>query len=321
MLSYVIKRVLLLIPIMLCVSFIVFWIMDMTPGDPAVIILGEGHTEEEYEAVREEYGLNDPFLVRYANYIKDILKGDFGRSWRTGRSVSEETSKRFVDTLKLTILSMILAIFIGIPLGVVSAVKQYSVVDSISSVTAMFLAAVPPFWLGMMLILAFALYLGWFPSYGLDTLKHYVLPVLTISLPKAAALLRFSRSAMLETIRMDYIRTARTKGAPESTVIFKHALRNALLPIITVLGVHFGHLLGGVVVIEQVFAIAGMGTYALTGIHNKDVPQVVGSVIILSAVFCIIMLIVDILYALVDPRTRSIFEKNKIRLPVFGRKK
>lgn len=311
----------MLIPIMLCVSFIVFWIMDMTPGDPAVIILGEGHAEEEYEAVREEYGLNDPFFVRYVNYIKDILKGDFGRSWRTGRSVSEEIGKRFIDTLKLTILSMILAIVIGIPLGVISAVKQYSVVDSISSVTAMFLAAVPPFWLGMMLILAFALHLGWFPSYGLDTLKHYVLPVLTISLPKAAALLRFSRSAMLETIRMDYIRTARTKGATERTVIFKHALRNALLPIITVLGVHFGHLLGGVVVIEQVFAIAGMGTYALTGIHNKDVPQVVGSVIILSAVFCIIMLIVDILYAFVDPRTRSIFEKSKIRLPVFGHKK
>ena len=311
MLKYVIKRILLLIPTMLCVAFLVFTILEFTPGDPASIILGEGATEEDLAAVREQYGLNDPFLTRFVNYIMGVVQGDFGTSWRTGRSVTEEVMARFSSTLTLAVVSVALAACIGIPLGILSAVKQYSAIDFVSSVICMFLAAVPVFWLGMVLTLVFSLKLDWLPSIGLKSLKHYILPVLTIALPRAAALMRFSRSSMLETIRMDYIRTARAKGAPERVVIIKHALRNALLPIITVLGVHFGHLLGGVVVIEQVFAITGMGTYALTGINNKDVPQVLGAVIILSAVFCVIMLVVDVMYGLADPRTRALYQSSK----------
>ena len=311
MLKYIVKRVLLLIPTMLCVAFIVFSLMELTPGSPEVILLGEGATEEAYQEVREEYGLDRPFLTRFVDYIVGVFQGDLGTSWRTGRSVASELSVRFANTLKLAIVSMIVAIAIGVPLGIISAVKQYSAVDTISSLLAMFFAAVPPFWLGMILMLVFALNLRWLPPLGLDSAKHFILPVLTISIPRAAALMRFSRSSMLETIRADYIRTARAKGAPERIVVMKHALRNALMPIITVLGVQFGVLLGGIVVIEQVFVIGGVGTFSLTAINNKDVPQVMGSVIILSAAFCLIMLIVDIAYGMIDPRTRAMYQSGK----------
>lgn len=311
MVKYVIKRVLLLIPMMLCIAFFVFLIMDMSPGDPAVIILGEGASEEALEAVREEYGLNDSLLVRFVTYIKNLLTGDFGKSWRTGREISDELWPKFFSTLKLSILGILAASLVGIPLGILSAVKQYSVLDSTCTVSAMFFAAVPPFWLGMLMILLFSLTLSWLPSFGLDSWKHYILPVAAISIPRASMILRFSRSSMLETIRMDYIRTARAKGLPEGTVIVKHALGNALLPIITVLGLNFGRLLGGIVVIEQVFAIPGMGMFALSAIKNKDIPQILGSVIILSIAFCVIILIVDIMYGFADPRTRSMYASVK----------
>lgn len=222
-----------------------------------------------------------------------------------------EVLLRFPTTFRLAAFGVILAALIGVPIGIVSAVKQYSAVDSISRVLAMLLAAFPPFWLGMLLILLFALKLGWLPSSGISTPQSYILPVITIAIPQAASLLRFSRSTMLETIRQDYIRTARAKGVPERTVIIKHGLRNALLPIVTVLGDAFGRLLGGVVIIESVFAIPGMGQFALTSILTKDVPQVMASVIFLSAVFCLIMLVVDVLYIFIDPRIKSAYTARK----------
>ena len=312
MIKYVIKRILLMIPILFMVIFIVYFLLDLAPGNPGMIILGESASMEDIEALNEELGYNDPFIVRFFNYIKDlVIDHDFGTSWRTGRDVMSEVLLRFPTTFRLAAFGVILAALIGVPIGIVSAVKQYSAVDSISRVLAMLLAAFPPFWLGMLLILLFALKLGWLPSSGISTPQSYILGVFTIAIPQASILLRFSRSTMLETIRQDYIRTARAKGVPERTVIIKHGLRNALLPIVTVLGDAFGRLLGGVVIIESVFAIPGMGQFALTSILTKDVPQVMASVIFLSAVFCLIMLVVDVLYIFIDPRIKSAYTARK----------
>ena len=314
--KYVLKRVLLLIPIMLAVIFIVYFLMDLAPGDPASIILGEAATEDAIIELNTSLGYYDPFIVRLFNYLKDIVVNhSFGTSWRTGRDVMGEVLHRFPISCKLATFGVILAALIGIPLCIVSAVKQYSLLDNISRVTAMLFAAFPPFWLGMLLVLLFALNLHWLPASGLDVPSAYILPVVTIALPQAASLLRFTRSAMLETIRQDYIRTARAKGVPENKVIIRHALRNALLPVITLLGDIFGRLLGGVVIIEAVFGIAGMGQFALNSILMKDIPQVMASVIFLSAIFCVIMLVVDVLYALIDPRIKSMYTSRGKRKP------
>ena len=312
MIKYVIKRILLMIPILFMVIFIVYFLLDLAPGNPGQIILGETASIEDIEALNEELGYNDPFIVRFFNYIKDlVVNQNFGTSWRTDRDVMTEVIGRFPTTFRLAAFGVLLATLIGVPLGIVSAVKQYSAVDSISRVLAMLLAAFPPFWLGMLTILFFSLQLGWLPSSGISTPQHYILPIITIAVPQAASLLRFSRSTMLETIRQDYIRTARAKGVPERTVIIRHGLRNALLPIVTVLGDTFGRLLGGVVIIEAVFAIPGMGQFALNAILMKDVPQVMASVIFLSAVFCLIMLVVDVLYIFIDPRIKSTYTSRK----------
>lgn len=311
MTKYIIKRLLIIIPTMIAVSFIVFFILNLMPGDPATIILGESATPESIAQTNEEFGFNRPFFVRYFEYIFRIFIGDFGTSWRTGRSVFSEIMGRFPTTFKIAFLGVLFASAVGVPIGILSAVKQYSVLDSVSVVSSLLFAAVPGFWFSLMLMLLFSLNLGWFPTAGLDGWKSYVLPLLSIVAPQAATILRFARSTMLETIRQDYIRTARAKGADEKRVIFNHALRNALIPIITIMGVTFGRLLGGVVIIESVFSIAGMGTYALNGIKMKDVPQVMAAVIFMSAVFCLIMVVVDILYTLVDPRVKANMFKTK----------
>ena len=312
--KYILKRVLLLIPIMLAVIFIVYFLMDLAPGDPASVILGEAATEEAIVELNTKLGYYDPFTVRFFNYIKEILVNhSFGTSWRTGREVMGEVLHRFPTSCKLASYGVLLAALIGIPLGIVSAVKQYSLLDNVTRVTAMLFAAFPPFWLGMLLVLLFALKLHLLPASGIDTASAYILPVITIAMPQAASLLRFTRSAMLETIRQDYIRTARAKGVPEGKVIIRHALRNALLPVITLLGDIFGRLLGGVVIIEAVFGISGMGQFALNSILMHDIPQVMASVIFLSAIFCVIMLLVDVLYAFIDPRIKSMYASRSKR--------
>ncbi|WP_104804359.1 ABC transporter permease [Blautia marasmi] len=321
MVKYTIKRILLLIPILVAVIFIVYFLMDLTPGDPARIILGETATNEDIEALNEEMGFDDPFIVRFGRYAYElIVHQDFGDSWRTGRDVMGEVIHRFPTSFKLAVFGILLAALLGIPLGVVSAVKQYSALDNISRVSAMLLAAFPPFWLGMILVLTFSLKLGWLPASGVTSMKSYILPVVTIAVPQAASLMRFTRSTMLETIRQDYIRTARAKGLSEWKVTVFHALKNALLPIITVLGTAFGWMISGVVVIENVFGIAGMGQFALNAIQQKDVPQVMAAVIFLSVIFCLIMLVVDIMYAFVDPRIRSSYSSVKRKTKKLGRK-
>ena len=307
--KYIVKRLLFLIPILFGVSFIIFTIMNMIPGDVASLILGDNAPQSAREEIIQELGLNKPFWVRYFDYVFNALHGDFGLSYRTRTPVFDEIFARFPTTLRLASGAMVLSVLIGVPLGILSAVKQYSALDVINSVTAMFLSSIPAFWLGLLSILLFALKLGWLPSNGADTASSFILPIVTLSLPGAAEILRLTRSTMLEVIRQDYIRTARAKGASNMVVIWKHALKNALLPVITVAGMHFGALLGGSVITESVFAMPGVGTLAIDAIRSKDTPQVMAAVLLLATLFCIIMLVVDLLYAFIDPRIRSRYSK------------
>lgn len=307
MIKYVIKRLLLMIPVLLGVSFIVFGIMSFTPGDPASAILGTSATKKQIDTLNQELGMNDPFIVRYGHYLGGAVQGDFGTSYRTRKPVFNEIFSRFGITLRLGMLSICLAALIGIPIGVISAVRQYSGMDFISTVLAMFFASVPQFWLAMMFVMLFSLQLGWLPSTftGVITLKHYIMPVVTLAVASAASILRLTRSNMLETIRQDYVRTARAKGASERTVIYKHALRNALLPVITVIGNEFGYLLGGTVLVESIFGIPGLGSLTITSIRSKDIPQTTACILFLAALNVVIILIVDILYAYIDPRIKA----------------
>lgn len=306
---YVIKRLLLMIPILLGVSFLIFGIMAMTPGNPAEILLGDAATDEQVQIMNEELGYNKPFIQRYGIYIKDITtKFDFGNSYRTGISVTKEIVSRAPVSLRIAIFSMIGACLIGIPIGVLSAVKQYTLVDTIPTFMALILAALPAFWLGMLLLFLFALILGWVPAGGIGSWKHYVLPVITLSLPHGATILRYTRSSMLETIREDYIRTARAKGVNERTVIWKHALKNALLPVVTVIGISFAGLLGGAVSVETLFSIPGIGRTLVEAIKMKDLPVVMGLTLFLSFASAFIVLAVDIIYAFIDPRIKAKYE-------------
>ncbi|AVQ16838.1 MULTISPECIES: nickel ABC transporter permease [Fusobacterium] len=305
MYKYVIRRLLLLIPVLLGISLLVFAIMYVTPGDPAQLMLGENAPKAAVEALREKMGLNDPFIVQYFRFVGKAITGDFGRSYTTGREVFAEIFSRFPNTLVLAILGIIISVVIGIPIGIISATKQYSAVDSISMVLALLGVSMPVFWLGLMLILLFSVKLGLLPSGGFDGLKSVILPALTLGVGSAAIVTRMTRSSMLEVIRQDYIRTARAKGVSEKVVINKHALKNALIPIITVVGLQFGHLLGGAVLTESVYSWPGVGRMMVDAIRQKDSPTVLAAVIFLAAAFSIVNLLVDILYAYVDPRIKS----------------
>lgn len=309
MLKFVVKRILLMIPVLLGISFILFTIVEFTPGDPAQLILGEGATREEIAELREEMGLNDNFLVRYVRYVVNAVQGDFGVSYRTGKSVANEVLPRFPVTLRLAFFGILGAVLIGVPIGILSAVKQYSKLDMVCTITALTLTSIPTFWLGLMLMLLFALKLGWLPATGIENWKGYVLPCVTLTAGTMAMILRMTRSTMLETIRQDYIRTARAKGAPTRRIVFKHALRNALLPVITYIGMTFGIQLGGTVIIESVFSVPGMGSLMITSIRMKDSPVLMACVLL--AAFCagIVNLIVDIMYTYIDPRVKSLYVK------------
>lgn len=298
-----------MIPVILGISFIIFSIMSFMPGNPARLLLGEKATPEAIAALNEEMGLDDPFILRYARYIGDALRGEFGRSYRTGMPVIDEIVQRFPTTLKLAVLSVAFAILIGLPLGILSAVKQYSWVDNLSTVVGLGFISVPPFWLGLLLIIFFSLKLGWLPPFGSDSLKHFILPAITSSASTFATLLRMTRSTMLEVIRQDYVTTAHAKGADRNRIIFHHCLRNALIPLITVVGVNFGGLLGGSIITESVFGMSGIGNLLISSIRSKDVPSVMACTMLLAILFSLINLIVDVIYAYVDPRIKAQYQK------------
>lgn len=306
--KYIAKRLLMLIPVILGVSFLVFFIMSLSPGDPARTILGENAPIEAVEALQEELGLNDPVIVQYARYMIDLLHGDLGDSYRSGQPVFDEVMSRFPATISLTFWGMLLAVLTSIPIGIISATKQYSLTDSVCMVIALLGVATPNFWLGLVLIIVFSLNLGWFPSGQMSGWESYVLPVITLGTGCMANITRTTRSSMLEIVRQDYIRTARSKGVKERVVVYRHALRNAMIPVITVIGLQFGYLLGGSVITETVFSWPGVGTYLVNSITSKDIPAVMGSVIIFSISFSLVNLLVDILYAYIDPRIKSEYQ-------------
>lgn len=313
MLKYILRRVVMLIPVLLGVSFVVFTIMDFTPGDPVQMYLGSNYTPEAYDSITKELGLDKPFLVRYVNYVADAVRGDFGNSYSTKRPVVDEIIARFPTTLVLAAASMLVAVLVAIPLGVISAIKQNSVLDSLSMLLALFGVSMPNFWLGLMLIIIFAAGLGWFPSSGNEGLTSLVLPAITLSMNPLAMITRMTRSAMLETIRQDYIRTVRAKGMKESAVIIKHALRNAMIPITTTVGLQFGFAIGSTVLVETVFSWPGIGRLLVDSIKLKDAPIVLAVVLILATFFTIINLLIDILYAFFDPRIKADYKAGKAR--------
>lgn len=305
MYKYVLKRLVLLVPVIFGITLIVFSILQLTPGDPGRLILGNLAPQESVNQLNNELGYNKPLIVKYVNYMTHAVRGDFGVSYRTGIPVANEIIHRFPTTLLLALLTIITAVAIGVPLGIFSAVKQYSAIDSISVVLAMLMSAIPGFWLGLMMIILFSIKLGWLPTSGIDSLKSFIMPTLILAIPASAEFLRLTRATMLETISEDYIRTARAKGATERTIIWKHALKNALLPVVTVIGIGFGNLLGGTIIAEAVFSLPGLGSYLLLAIRMKDIPQVMATVIFLATLFCIIMVFVDIAYAFIDPRVKA----------------
>ena len=310
MAKYIGKRLLLLIPVLLGVSFIIFTIMAIQPGDPGRMRLGASATQEAVDLLNEQLGIDKPFLVRFFSYLYNaFLRFDLGTSYRTSQPVINDILPRISVSLRIAFNGIAMASIVGIPLGILSAVRQYSFMDTFSRVTAMLAAAIPPFWLGMMLILLFSLQLGWFPSNGIESWKSYILPMVTLGIPYAGTMLRMTRSSMLETIRSDYVRTAKAKGVPQRVIIFKHALQNALLPIITTMATSFGGLLGGAVITESVFSMPGLGTMIVMGIRNRDTPVVMGATIILAFMFGIIMLMADLLFAFVDPRIKAKYSK------------
>lgn len=284
--------------------------MNLTPGDPAVRILGPDSTLEARQQLRDQLGLNLPFWQRFFDYIAKIFTQlDFGNSYRTGKPVFDEIFNRLPVSIKVAFLGMILATVMGLPLGVYSAVKQYSPADGFLRVASTILVAMPTFWLAMLLILIFALYLGWLPSGGVATWQSYILPTITVGVPYGSKILRMTRSTMLEEIRQDYVRTARSKGVPDKVVTYKHALKNALLPVITTIGSSFGAILGGSVIAESVFNLPGLGSLIVLSIKAKDTPSVLASVLLLAFFFAIIMLIVDLVYAFIDPRIKAKYQK------------
>ena len=310
MYRYVIKRLLLAIPVLIGATFLVFAIMDFAPGDPARIILGSGATEQALALKRAELGLDNPFLVRYADFLMGLLHGDLGISYRNGQPVTELIWGRLGNTLILAAAGMIFAVIVGIPVGIISAIKQYSALDKVTMFLTLFFMAVPTFWFALILVIIFSLNLGWFPASGMghgfgDLFVSLILPTITLGFGYAALIARTTRSSVLEVMRQDYIDTARSKGITERIVIWNHMMKNALIPIVTIIGLNFGTLLGGSVLTETIFSWPGVGRFVVESISNKDIPSVLGSIVMLAILFSLVNLIVDILYSFLDPRIKS----------------
>lgn len=302
MLRYVVNRILLIIPTIIVVIFLIFFILNIVPGNPGRTILGQDATEEAVAALNHELGMDRPMLERFGRYLLDVVRLDFGESYRSREPVFDDILQKFPTTLLLSLLAIVGMSVIGIPLGIVSAVKQYSILDYSLTVSSLLLASMPGFLLALILILIFSLKLGILPSMGADTARHFVLPVLTLSLINAAPLARLTRTSMLETMRQDYIRTARAKGAGQKRIITHHALKPALIPIITVLGMNFAWLLGGALITEMIFGLPGIGNIIIRAVQMKDVPVIMATAVFLAVLYKLIMLAVDIIQAVVDPR-------------------
>ncbi|WNS76235.1 ABC transporter permease [Bacillus sp. DTU_2020_1000418_1_SI_GHA_SEK_038] len=302
MVMFMFRRILQTIPVIIGVSFVVFFIMQLVPGDPAVLLAGEGASNETIEALREQLGLNRPLVIQYFDYLMNVFKGDLGVSLKNSQPVLDEILVRLPITIELAFFSIIITIVVGMLAGILSAVKPYSFQDIGVMLIALLGISLPSFWLGLMLMYFFSVKLQILPVAGWDSLLHVILPAITLGAGGAAIVARMTRSSMLEVIRQDYIRTARAKGLRERIIIYKHALRNALIPVITVVGLQFGALLGGTVIVESIFAINGLGRMIVDAIRMRDLPMVQGGVLVASLIFVIVNLFVDIFYKFFNKR-------------------
>ena len=310
---YILRRLLLVIPLLLAVSLATFMLINLAPGDPISTRFGLNLNNLDpgrIDEIREELGLNDPLPVQYVRYLGNLVKGDMGRSLTTNRPVSQEILSRLPATMKLTLAAMLFVVFIAVPLGIISAVKRGGPIDSVSMTGALVGVSMPSFWFGIMLMLLFSLKLGWLPTSGqgdgtvVGGIKALILPALTLGAGLMGLVARLSRSSMLEVLDQDYMRTAHAKGLAPRLVLFRHGLRNALIPLVTVLGMQFAGLLGGAVIVETIFSWPGMGRLAINAISRRDYPVIMGTVLVFSVVFVLVNLLVDILYTLIDPRIR-----------------
>jgi len=314
MLSYIIKRVLQVIPVIIGVTLILFILMNIIPGDPARLILQKGATEQALENLRAKMGIDKPLYVQYWRYIRQLAKGDLGISYRNKKSVNDILAEHYPNSIKLAIAAIIIEIIIGIIAGIISAVKKYSFWDILVTVSTTLAVCVPVFWLGMMMQVIFGLNLGILPMSGMGdgSIRYYILPAFTLASVSAAFVARMTRSSMLEVMSNDYITTAYAKGLSQFRVIGKHALKNALIPVVTLIGLDLGALMGGAILTETVFSWPGVGRTIYLAILQRDAPVVIGGTIILVMIFVIMNLIVDIIYALLDPRIR--YEKKEIQI-------
>jgi len=320
MARYIIKRLIYMIPVLLGVSLLIFVVLYLTPGDPADIILSPQATPEVRFAWRDQYGLNDPFFVQFYNFITGIiLHWDWGTSLENGQSVTAAIMLRFPNTILLAFLTTVIAVIIGILLGVLTAKHQNSWLDTTFSIVGMVGVSMPQFWLGLVLIIWFALNLKWFPISGFSGPKYWVLPSIALGVQNAAILMRFTRTSVLDCIRQDFVRTARAKGQVERVVTWHHIVRNALIPIITTVGGLFGGALGSAMVLEQIFSINGLGRLMVDAIAMRNYPVIRASVLILAISYSIIFLVLDLLYAAVDPRIKADFKRKKV--PSAGMRK
>jgi peptide/nickel transport system permease protein len=311
MYKYIIKRLIYLIPVLLCVTLLIFTMLYITPGDPARMILGNDASDEAVEQYREELGLNDPFWTRYFRYLVGILHGDLGTSYTTKMPVAKEIAERFPTTFVMALLVTIFGTLVGVPLGIISAIKQNHAVDYLATTVGLIFVSMPSFWLGLMMIVLFGVKLKWFPTSGWYGPQYAVLPAVTVGLTGIASRMRMTRSSMLEVIRSDYIRTARAKGQTEFKIITGHALQNALLPVVTQIGMAFGTNMGGMIITEQIFAIPGLGKMMTDAVNQRNHPVVQGGVLWIAFATSIVNLIVDVLYAYIDPRLKAQYVSNK----------
>lgn len=303
MLKFTFKRLIYLVLVLVGVSFLVFLLLYMTPGDPVRMMLGESATPEAQAELRQELGLDDPFLVQYGRYVANIVfHQDLGTSYSTRRPVLDEIMNVFPNTVKLATAAIVIAIVLGTFLGIISAVKQNSLLDNAVMVLALIGTSAPIFWIGILMILLFSVKLGWLPPSGFGSFEQLIMPALALGMQSTAVVARMTRSSMLEVIRQDFVKTARAKGQRESVVILRHVFRNALIPVITVVGLQFGTLLGGAMLTEVVFSIPGVGRLMIEAIKQRDFPIVQGSVLFVAACFSLVNLGVDLLYAVVDPK-------------------
>lgn len=309
---YIIRRVLGLIPVLILVAVVSFLLIHIIPGDPAAVMLGTDATPHEVEKLREDLGLNEPLHVQFYRWISRVLRGDLGDSFFMGRPVTVALLERLPATILLAVAALFFAVLIGVPAGIIAAIKQNSIIDQLVMITALIGVSLPSFWIGLNLILIFSVNLRWLPSGGyvpltenfIDGLRCLLMPAFALGFMQAALIARMTRSSMLEVLRQDYIRTARSKGLAEQVVVGLHALKNAMIPILTVIGTAFGVLLGGAVIVETVFAYPGIGRLVVAAVQRRDYPVIQGALLLISSIYVLVNLLVDVLYTLIDPRIK-----------------